>query len=68
MLNSNHPIYYNLAGKYTESEREFKKYLKKELNFYQNLSEEAIKRGWYGIKVKRKLLENRQNFEEPLTY
>lgn len=54
MLNSNIPPYYNLVGKYTESKKQFEKYMKKELNFYQKQSEEAIRRGWYGSKIKRK--------------
>lgn len=68
MLNSLLPIYYNLAGKYTESERQFKKYLKRELKFYQKLSQEAIRNGWYEINIKRKFSENQQNFEDPSAY
>lgn len=45
--------YYCLAGRFTESEREFKKYLKKELNFYQRLHKIAIENSTYGSKSQK---------------
>lgn len=53
MENFNTPIkYYNLTGKYTKSEKEFKKYMRKELLFYENLHNQALKNGVYGTKIK----------------
>ena len=43
--------YYNLIGKYTESKREFKKYMKKELGFYRNLHKCAVETSQYGCKT-----------------
>ncbi|MDD5191739.1 MAG: hypothetical protein PHH54_05385 [Candidatus Nanoarchaeia archaeon] len=62
-VNPNLRVYYNLAGKYTESERKFKKYLKNELRFYQKLSEEAIRLGRCGLKGRRP-----SGLEDPLAY
>jgi len=67
MSNSNNSSYYNLAGKFTKSEKEFKKYLKKEIAFYQKQSEEAKEKGWHGTTVKRKLFhaqKTQQGIEE----
>lgn len=46
-----YPKYYNLAGRFTESKKEFKKYLKTELTFYKKLHEQAVEKGAYGIKI-----------------
>ncbi len=43
--------YYNIQGRYTESEKEFKKYMKKELNFYRNLHKCAVETSQYGCKT-----------------
>ena len=45
-----YPKYYNLAGRFTESEKGFRKYLKRELAFYEKLHKQAIEKGAYGIK------------------
>jgi len=46
------PEYYNLAGEYTKSKKEFKRHMKRELIFYEKLHEQAIEKGDYGIKIK----------------
>tara|TARA_Y100000310_G_C20662424_1_gene805509 strand:- start:136 stop:318 length:183 start_codon:yes stop_codon:yes gene_type:complete len=46
---------YNIQGRYTNSIKEFKKYMKNELKFYQNMSDLAPK---YTPK-RRNILDNR---------
>ena len=46
-----YPKYYNPAGRYTLSEKDFQEHLERESDFYRKLYERAVKRRAHGIKL-----------------